>query len=263
MLSLKIRARGQSALFAGVLLAIFMPFISIVGLGPTQFLHFEQLSLQAQNYLPLLTWASHFPLLITLYSGLEALPFLSIIALPHTLRRVVFGEKGAVSQWMGIAGMVIFAGITLVNATLLLAYSGQITAMSSAAQSAAGAQFRIISVNESLFTDSIGGLLLALWLWLINFPLVRLPGLERLAGIAGLLASALFAAAAAFAIYAPESSHQGLVGLTLALFGIWLALVGVLLINRSVALGEDFHPPATADEVSDGSVIAEDDTLRA
>ncbi len=262
MISMKIRARGQSALFAGVLLAIFMPFISIVGLGPTQFLHFEQLSLQTQNYLPLLTWASHFPLLITLYSGLEALPFLSIIALPYTLRRVVLGEKGTVSQWMGIVGMLIFAGITLVNATLLLAYSGQITAMSSAAQTVAGAQFRIISINESLFTDSVGGILLAIWLWLINFPLLRLPGLERIAGIAGLLASALFASTAAFALYAPENSHQGLVGLTLAVFGIWLGVTGVLLVNRAFALGEDFHP-ADEEQKTDGSVLSEDTTLHA
>lgn len=234
------RSRGQAAFFAGVWLAIFVPFFGIGALGPTGFITAQQVSFATRNYAPLLMWTHQHIALAGIYSLVEVLPFLIIVALPKTLRIIIHGDRGGtVAQWLGMGGIVLFAGITVLNAALLVGTSWQIASASANIQAIVGADFRITSINLSIVADVVGGLLLALWLWLINFPLIRLAGMERIIGLGGLISAALYAATASLVAYDPQQTHQTLVGITLGIFGIWLGGVGFLLMRRSLLLGSD------------------------
>ena len=246
MRSFQIRARGQSALFAGGVLALFIPFYALAVLLPSGYAQ-AQASSHSGNYAPLLQWTNGHVGLAIAYSLIEALPLVSILVLPYTLRRVVQGEGGRIAQWIGIAGLAIVAFMILLNLALLLSAAQQYAHAASASASAAiGANFRIVAVNESLIADILGDGLLAVWLWMVSWPLARLPGLERAVGFVGLAGAALFGASGLLVAFDPQQTYQTVVGTASGWFGLWLALVGVLLIQRAPLLGDDAPSPEEA-----------------
>ncbi len=262
----RIRSRGQAALFAGFLLFIFIPIFSFLDLLPSGYAQAQHDSF-AHSYTPLLQWADSHLGLVIVYSILEAIPLLSILALPYTLRRAVHGERGRVAQWLGVAGLIVVAAMILINVAFLVGAAQQYTQAGSAAVRATiGNDYRATAITESLISDVVGGLLLSAWLWLINFPLARLPGFERVVGLLGLAVSALFGATALLVIYDPQQTYQALAGTTHGCLGLWLGLVGILLIRRAPLLGAEPEGPVPAESQpieQDGSGVAAEDSTKA
>ena len=255
----QIRARGQSALFAGAMLLLFIPFFSLTTLTPSGFATAQQMAFRASNDAPLLAWASAHLGLLIVFPLLETIPLISILVLPYALRRIVFGEGGAASQWVGIAGLVVTAFTILLNLALELGAAQQFNAASAADRAAIGASYWITAGNEALFADILGGVLLAAWLWMVSFPLARMTGYERWVGVAGLIGAAIFGSSAALVAFNPRETHTALVGAALGYFGLWLGMVGYLLIIRAIALGspdaptaEETLPQATVPQAEEG-----------
>jgi hypothetical protein len=255
----RIRSRGQAALFAGFLLLVFIPIFSLLDLLPSGYAQAQHDSF-AHSYTPLLQWANGHLGLVAAYTILEAIPLLSILALPYTLRRAVHGERGRVAQWLGVAGLILIAAMILINLAFLVSATQQYAqASDAAARATAGTNYRTIAITESLISDVVGGLLISAWLWLINFPLARLPGFERFTGLVGLAISALFGATALLVIYDPQQTYQALAGTTHGGLGLWLGLVGILLIQRAPQLGAEAEAQP-AEQENTGEAGAKDTT---
>jgi hypothetical protein len=233
-----IRSLGQLAVFAGIWQTIFVPFFTIGALGNTGYSDALRQSIETSTYAPLVDWASQYPVLLVITALVQSFPTVIIIKLPITLKRVVHGETGAIGQWIGIVGIIITAFIFFLNAVIFFGIGQQYSGADSATRSILGSNYRIIAITLSLIVNVIGGLLIAIWLWTINFAVAHLPGYERIVGIVGLISSALFASTAALIAWSPQQPHQIFTGTSLAFFGIWLTLTGYLLIKRAPALDE-------------------------
>ena len=239
MHALQIRSRGQSALLAGIWLFLFVPFFSLGALGPSGYPNAAHDSFINRNYAPLLAWAQSNQLLVIGFTLVQLLPLLSILAIPLTVRLAVHGEEGRTARWLGSAGLIITIVVMGINLLVISAMSQGFTGSSHTNQINVGASYRIVAVTESLIISVLGGGLLSAWMWLVNFPLARIPGLERIIGFLGIASAALFGATAILVAYDPQQSHQSLSGATMAVFGIWLAMAGLLLSRRAPALGAE------------------------
>jgi hypothetical protein len=237
----RLRGRGQTTIFAGVWLALFVPFFQVGALGQS-YSSAAQAAFSHQNDAPLLLWATQHLGLVIVFPLIEVLPLALALGLPALLRDIVLGGKGRVTQWMGLVGLGLFVAVTLVDLVVLFALAEQFAHAGSAAQQISlGTTYRDIAVAESLIADVVGGVLIALWLGSVSVPLARLPGFERAVGIIGIIGAAIFAATAVLAAYAPTDSHRAFVGTALGWFGLWLALLGYLIVQRAPLLVE---PPA-------------------
>jgi hypothetical protein len=244
MQSSQFRARGQSAFFAGSWLVFFLPFFYVVAMETSGYNTATQLTSTTKSAMPLLGWGTAHIVLISIYAVLRILPLALAIPLAFTLRRVVHGKDGSIGMWTGIAGFVVHIAMILISLALFIGTAEQYANAGAVTRAKLGNDLYYAVGTENLIANVLGGLLLAVWLWTINFPTARLAGYERVVGILGLLSSALFAATAALIAYDPRQSYQILTGGSWALLGIWLALIGILLIQRAPFLG---------DEVEEGS----------
>lgn len=251
MSSAQIRARGQAAVFAGIWLFAFIPFFQYGALQSTGYGSAAQASAQGQNFAPILLWALGHPALVVIFPLLEALPLIIVLSLPVTLQRVVFGNEreGRVGRWCGLAGLLLTVVVTLLDMGIFLATSRQFAGAQAATRAAIGANFRATAIMESLIVDILGFLLIAIWQVSVSMPLARLEGLERLAGFAGIASAAVLLATGGLVLFNPQQSQGALSGTALALFGVWLAILGYVLWQRASALGaplEDAMPEPDA-----------------
>lgn len=241
-----IRARGQAALFAGVWLVLVVPFFRFGALQTTGYDQASLNSFQAKNYAPLLEWGSQHLAVIVVFSLIQALPYFFMLSLPELLRRVVYGEGGQVNRWLGTVGILIIGGLTLVGLVFYFSAASRYGGLSPADRGSLGADYRVISITESLIANVFGRLLLAFWLVGVNMSLARVPGLERGTGMLGIGSAGLFLAAAALSAFDPQAPLSVVSGTATAIFGIWLAVVGVMLIRRSPMLAEPTVSDASA-----------------
>lgn len=239
MSSAQLRARGQATLFAGIWLFAFIPFFQFGALQSTGYGSAAQASAQGRNYAPLLAWAAGHPALVVIFPLLEALPLIIVLSLPLTLQRIVFGNEreGRVGRWCGMAGLLLAALVTLLDMGIFVGTMRQYVGASAATRSVIGANFRATAITESLVVDILGFLLIAIWQVSVSMPLARLEGLERLAGFAGIASAAVLLATGGLVLFNPQQAQGALAGTALALFGVWLAVTGYLLWQRSDALG--------------------------
>lgn len=253
-----IRARGQAAQLAGWWLALFVPFFYLGALAVSGYGAAATAAVTARppTYAPLVAWASGHLALVVIFPLFQVVPLLLIIALPATLRRVVQGEGGRAAQWLGAAGIALLALFAIVDLITLgqaaLAFGGA----DATARGAIGAQYRITAITVSLVANVLCGLLLALWLLLINFPLARVGGRETIVGFVGVAGAAFFGAAALLVAFNPQQPISGLVGTAQGWLGVWLILVGTLLVRRAPLLGDDRPEPEPAPEHADDVVDA-------
>lgn len=243
------RSRGQAALFAGIVLALVLPLVRLAALIPTGYDIAAQASSSTRNYAPLLAWAAAHAPLVVVTAALGALPFILILPLPYTLRRAVFGATGRAAQWVALAGIALLALLAIADLVLLLAYGQQYAGAASGAQGTIGASYRFIAIGAALIANVLGGTLLTIWLVVLNLPLARLEGFERIVGFIGILSAALFGATALLSLFDPQQPQGAIVGTAQGAFGAWLILAGALLIQRAPQLGEeageqDAHNPA-------------------
>ncbi|MBA3825208.1 MAG: hypothetical protein H0X24_15080 [Ktedonobacterales bacterium] len=254
MRSYQVRSRGQGATFAGVWLVLVVPFFQLGALLPRGYGDAAAAAARASNSAPLVSWANHNIVMVIIFSLIEIIPLVFVLRMPALLRGVIFAEpeQGRVGQWCGIAGLTIISLVTLVNLVLLTAAASQYTAANA---TALGSSFRFTSIAESMIANIGGGVLLAIWLVSANAPLVRIGGLERIVGILGIISAALFAGVAGLILFNPQQSQGAIAGTSMALFGAWLFIMGLLLIRRAPALGEEIDAPAT--EEPTGAVAAD------
>ncbi len=237
-----IRSRGQAAIFAGIILALVVPLFRLGALVPTGYADAIAQSAAIKDYSPLLSWAGGHLSLVVVTALLQALPFVVIVALPYTLRRVVFGADGRVAQAIGLAGITVNALFALIDLITLVAFARQFVPHTSFI----GVRFRDTAITEALISNVLGGILLTVWLVILSLPMARIDGLERWVGFAGVLGAALFGAGALLTLYNPSQPVGSVVGSAQGWFGAWLILVGVLLIRRAPALGDEAAEPAEA-----------------
>jgi hypothetical protein len=249
MRAYEVRSRGQGATFAGVWLVLVVPFFQLGALLPRGYGDAAAAAARAANAAPLLAWANHNVALVIIFSLIEVIPLIFVLRLPALLRSVIYADPkgGRVGQWCGIIGLGLISAVTLVNLVLLVAAASQYT---SANAHALGSSFRFTSIAESMVANILGGLLLAIWLISANVPLVRIGGLERIIGIVGIVSAALFAGVAGLILFNPQQSQGAIAGTSMALFGAWLFVVGLLLIRRAPLLGEEIKEAETPGEAA-------------
>ncbi len=245
MRAYQVRSRGQGATFAGVWLVLVVPFFQLGALVPHGYGDAASASARARNSAPLVAWANHNIVLVIIFSLIEVIPLIFVLRLPLLLRSVIYDDpqRGRVGQWCGVAGLAIISVVTLVNLVLLVGAASRFTA-ANATQT--GASYRFTGIAESMIANILGGLLLAVWLVSVNAPLVRIGGLERSAGILGIISAALFAAVAGLILFNPQQSQGAIAGTSMALFGAWLFLTGLLLIRRAPLLGQEIAEESSA-----------------
>jgi hypothetical protein len=238
MRAYQVRSRGQGATFAGIWLVLVVPFFQLGALLPRGYSDAAAASARAGNSASLVAWANHNVVLVIIFSLIEVIPLIFVLRMPALLRDVIYADpqRGRVGQWCGIAGLAVISLVTLVNLVLLFAAASQYTA---AKATALGASFRFTSIAESMTANILGGVLLAIWLVSANAPLFRIGGLERIVGGIGIVSAALFAAVAGLILFNPQQSQGAIAGTSMALFGAWLFITGLLLIRRAPALGEE------------------------
>ena len=234
-----LKTRGQSALFAGLVLAVVTPLFRLGVLVPTGYANAVANAAAARNYAPLLEWSAGHSALVAITAALDVLPFAAIIVLPYTLRRVVFGEAGRVAQWIGIAGLALFIVMGIIDLVLLVSATNQFAGADSALQGAVGGSYRLNAIGAGLVNNVLGSLLMTIWLVMVNIPLARLGGFERWVGFAGVTGAAIYGAAALLALFDPQQALGAVIGSAIGWFGFWLILVGILLLQRAPYLGED------------------------
>ena len=237
MRTFQIRSRGQIALFAGIWLLVFVPFFEVGALQTAGYASAAASSATHANDAPLLVWVSQHLGLVIAFSLIEIIPLLLVIRLPEMLQSILDAQRGRIGRWCGVAGLVLVALITLVNVVQLVVVAQHIGQSSAMAQSTIGANYRFTAIYASLIADIFGSLLLLIWLISVNVPLVRIGGYERGVGIVGVVSAALFAATAGLVAFNPQQPQGTVVGSAMAVFGLWLALIGQLLIRRAPALG--------------------------
>lgn len=248
----QIRSQGQAALFAGILLLVIIPFFQLGALLPSGFAQACAASDAAANFAPLVAWAAGHMGFVIAFPIVQLVPLLLVLRLPGLLRGVLFeGNKGRVAMIAGVAGLAGIAAVTILNMAFLATAAQHFTGAGAAGQNAIGGQIRFVSITESLIANVLGGIALAIWLVGMNVSLVRLGGFERAVGIAGIISAALFAATAGLILYNPQQPQGALAGTSLASLGLWLILVGLLLVRRAPALGAEISDaPAESGEAN-------------
>ena len=234
----QIRSRGQIALFAGIWLLVFVPFFEVGALQTTGYASAAASSAAHANDAPLLAWASQHLGLVIAFPVIEIIPLLLVIRLPALLQSILDEQRGRIGRWCGMAGLVLVVLITLVNLVQLVVAAHQYGSTLMNSLSTIGANYRFTAIFDSLIANILGSLLLLIWLISVNMPLVRLGGYERAVGIVGVLSAALFAATAGLVAFNPQQPQGTVAGSAMAVFGLWLALIGQLLIRRAPALGQ-------------------------
>ncbi len=152
---------------------------------------------------------------------------------------MVFGESGKASQWFGLAGLVTLLIFAVVDLTLLVAAAHNYASSGATSRGIIGANFRITAIGEGLVANILAGAALSIWLVMLGIPLARLDGLERICGFISVAVAAIFGASALLEIYDPQQPQGAFVGTAHGALGLWLILIGVLLVRRSPLLGSE------------------------
>jgi hypothetical protein len=244
----RLQLQGFYSLLAGLVLLVGVPLYQAIVLGPAGYLTPSDTAFNHADFGPLLNWISNHSGAFLFFRLLELLTFLFALRLPLALYRALRGYGRTLARWMlvgGLAGLALFAillalsTISFVNA----AASYSRLAPSSAAARDTASSFSSLYGVEGLAQNTLGGVLLALFLLCASLLIARSGKLQSLLVYFGLLAAALMGALALFFAISPPDAQAQLTTPALAAFAAWLIWLGILLMRRAQRLVTS--PPPT------------------
>ncbi len=266
----RLKLQGIYSLLAGLSLLIGVPLYQSVVLGPAGYRVPADAAFSHGTYGPLLLWMSDHGSAFIIFRMLELVTFLLAIRLPLALHRALHSHGRTLSRWMlagGLGGLSLFAAmialstVTFFNAAADYRHASTSSATGQAILNSLSSFYGI----EALAQNTLGGILLAIFLLCASLLIARSGKLSALLVYFGLLVAALMAALAVlFAVSPPEAQTQ-LNTPALASFAVWLIWLGILLTQHAGRLvapasatagqGEQpataMQPDAGADEQQD------------
>ncbi len=255
MQTARLKLQGIYSLLAGAVLLIGVPLYQALVLGPDGYRTPADAAFSHADYGPLLGWIADHSSDFIFFRILELLAFLLALRLPFALYRALRGYGRTLARWMlvgGLAGLAVFAAmlalstISFVNAAA--DYSRQ-PPTSRVAQDVVSSFSGLYGV-EALAQNTLGGLLLAIFLLCASLLFARSGKLQGLLVYFGLLAAALMAGLALLFAISPPDAQTQLTTPALASFAAWLIWLGILLTRRAGRLAA---APAPADSATAAS----------
>ncbi|HEY7350248.1 MAG TPA: DUF4386 family protein [Ktedonobacterales bacterium] len=237
----RLKLQGIYSLLAGVLLLVGVTLYQSLVLGPAGYHAPADAAFSHGDYGPLLSWIGDHSSAFVIFRILELLIFLLILRLPFALHRAFRSYGRTLARWMlatGLSGLALFAAMIALSTISFInaAADYRRQAPSSAAAKDIVSSFSGLYGAEALAQNTLGGILLAIFLICASLLIARSGKLQNLLVYFGLLAAALMAALALlFAVSPPEAQTQ-LTTPTLASFAVWLIWLGILLIRRAPRL---------------------------
>lgn len=247
-----LRLRGGYALVAGLLLLVAVPLVQGVALNPAGYSTAVDAAASGGNFAPLLAWIAAHPLVSRLYRVLQLVPFLLAIPLPGALCGALWPARqsrpraAAIALWAGRAGFALFA-LAIVSGVLTSAASASdyATAKDAAARDVAVRGFAAGYAVQTVLSQVLGGLLLAIFLTLVGRRMGQGFAAPAVFRFFGFLVAALAALNALLFALAPGQVETPFS--TPAFFGLALWLVGLGLVLPRLALPAAPPAPEGAD----------------
>lgn len=170
-----VRLRAVYALIAGAILLFGLPLYQAIFLSSSEYMAAVEAVVTRRDLSGLLGWIARHLTADRGYRLVQLVPFLLAIGLPGTMRDLLWrGEErdsrtACVALWSGRVGFGLFAVAILVGLfTSGADASAYAAATSAAGRSAAVASFAASYAVETLLSQVIGGLLLAVFLVLLS-----------------------------------------------------------------------------------------------
>jgi uncharacterized membrane protein len=232
----RLRLRGWYALVAGGLLLVGVPLLEGAFLAPLGYIDAVNAVAAQRSFVPLVQWLALDPGPDIALHVVEAAPFLLVLALPGTLRRVLAaggGRWSVVAAWLGQIGFACYAVALFVGLFSSLAAGSAAATATTAAQTRAVAESYANSFAiQNLLSHVLGGLLVALFILFTSVQVARTRGSRVLPdwlGFLGLFPAALLTASAFEFIGQPAQVDAPLAAPALALLALWFAGIGYFL----------------------------------
>lgn len=227
----RVKLRGLYAVAAGLLLLVGIPVFEGAVLAPAgYFTTIEQVGTSG-GFAPLLAWASQHAGLDLTFHILELAPFLLVIALPGSLRRVLWPRDRWVGRVAALSGLVGFALYGL--AVVIGAFATRNAADAFARGTQFGVQIAAGYANQyafqTLISHVLGALLVGAFLLLVGARIVRTRLLPRLLGFASIVPAGFLALTAVQFLSDLTQVETATSSLTFALLALWLIAMGVFL----------------------------------
>jgi hypothetical protein len=266
----RLKLQGIYSVLAGLILLVGVPIYQAAILGPAGYRSPADAAFSQGDYGPLLGWIGNHSSAFIFFRILELIAFLLIIRLPFALHRALRAYGPALARWMlagGLGGLVLFAGMIALSTVSFINAAAQYSQQSpsSAAAKDIASSFNGLYGVEGLGQNTLGGILLTIFLLCASLLIARSGKLSNLLVYFGLLVAALMAALAFLFAISPPSAQTQLTTPALASFAVWLIWLGILLTRRArriLAGPVAATPPATqqAQESTPGSEHPEEES---
>ncbi len=222
----RVKLRGVYAVAAGILMLVGIPFFENAVLAPTGYVTAIEQVARSGSFAPLLAWAGEHAGLDLAFHVVELAPFLLVVALPGSLRRVLWPrdrQVGRVAALSGLAGFMLYALAIVIGAFATRAAADAFLHD----QVTTAASYRGQYAVQTLIAQVGGALLVGLCLLLVGARVVRTRLLPRWLGFASIVPAGLLALTALQFLATPTQVETATSSITFAALALWFIAMGI------------------------------------
>ncbi len=248
----RVKLRGVYAVAAGILMLVGIPFFENAVLAPTGYVTAIEQVARSGSFAPLLAWAGEHAGLDLAFHVVELAPFLLVVALPGSLRRVLWPrdrQVGRVAALSGLAGFMLDALAIVIGAVATRAAADAFLHD----QVTTAASYRGQYAVQTLIAQVAGALLVGLCLLLAGARIVRTRLLPRWLGFASIVPAGLLALTALQFLAAPTQVETATSSITFAVLALWFIAMGVGLARLRTLAEADAPSGGVAHARGDGN----------
>ncbi len=222
----RVKLRGVYAVAAGILMLVGIPFFENAVLAPTGYVTAIEQVARSGSFAPLLAWAGEHAGLDLAFHVVELAPFLLVVALPGSLRRVLWPRDrriGRVAALSGLAGFMLYALAIVIGAFATRAAADAFLHDHVTTAASYRGQYAL----QTLIAQVGGALLVGLCLLLVGARVVRTRLLPRWLGFASIVPAGLLALTALQFLATPTQVETATSSITFAALALWFIAMGI------------------------------------
>lgn len=248
----RVKLRGLYAVAAGFLMLVGIPLFEGAVLAPTGYVAAIEQVARSGSFAPLLAWAGEHAALDLTFHVVELAPFLLVVGLPGSLRRVLWprdSQMGRVAALSGLAGFSLYALAIVIGAFATRAAADAFLHDHVTTAASYRGQYAV----QTLIAQVGGALLVGLCLLLAGARIVRTRLLPRWLGFASIVPAGLLALTALQFLAAPTQVETATSSISFAVLALWFIAMGVGLARLRTLVEDDAPSGAVAHARGDGN----------